>query len=128
MRFQIVLPMPLKSLILLDFARSICLLEIYLAMKFKESMMFLESEAKYSRNLWREIEWKLSSHRLSSVGLLGSYSSWILMILSSLSTRESFEVLGALKTRLLIKIHCSIVLSLRSATLLTWLFYSFSIA
>jgi len=48
MRFHITSLIPLKSSKLLDLTRSTCLLAIYLAMKLRESLIFLESEAMYS--------------------------------------------------------------------------------
>jgi len=47
--------MPLKFSRLLDFAGSTCLLVMYLAMKFKESLMFLESNTKYLMDPWSDI-------------------------------------------------------------------------
>ena len=46
-KFQITLPMLLKFLRSLDFAGLTCLLVIYLVIKFKKSLMFLESDARY---------------------------------------------------------------------------------
>ena len=47
MRFYIASPIPLKSSKLLDLTRSTCLLVIYLAIKLRESLIFLESKAIY---------------------------------------------------------------------------------
>ena len=58
MKFQIALPIPWKSLISLDFEELTYLFEIYLAMKLRESLMLLESNAKCSIELWSEMEWK----------------------------------------------------------------------
>ena len=48
MKFQIASPMPLKSLRLLTSLPLTCLLAIYFDMKFKESLMLFESNAKCS--------------------------------------------------------------------------------
>ena len=58
MKFQIALPIPSKSLSSLALLLLTCLLEIYFAMKFKESLMFFESKVKCSIDPWSEMEWK----------------------------------------------------------------------
>ena len=45
------LPISLRSSILLDFLGLICLLLIYLIIWLSESLIFLESEARYSMEL-----------------------------------------------------------------------------
>jgi len=67
--------MPLKSSRSLDFAELTCLLVIYLAMKFKKSLIFLESDTRYSIDLWSDIEWKFLSQSSGSVRAFGSYGS-----------------------------------------------------
>ena len=81
MKFQIAL---LISSRLFDFKESTYLLEMYLAMKLKESLMFLKSNAMCSMDLWREIGWKLPFQSSGFIGVLGSYGSWMLMTMSSL--------------------------------------------
>ena len=83
MKFYTASPIPWKSSRLLDFDESTCLLEMYLAMKFKKSLIFFESDAKYSIELWSKMEWKLLFQSLDSVGTLGLYGSWMLMTMSS---------------------------------------------
>ena len=79
MRFQIASPIPLKSWILLDILGPICLLLIYLVMKLSESLIFLKSDARCSRDLWSKIGWKFLSYNSGSIGVFGSYSNYILM-------------------------------------------------
>ena len=56
MKFQIVSPIPSKSMKSLTSLLLTCLLAIYLDMKFKESLMLLESDAKCSIDLCKEME------------------------------------------------------------------------
>ena len=76
-------PTSLRSSTLLDCLESICLLLIYLATQLSNSLIFLVSEAKCSIDLWSEMEQKFSFYKLGSVGILGSYRSWMLITSSS---------------------------------------------
>ena len=81
-KFQIESPMlskSTKSFALLEF---IFLLEMYLAIKLSESLMFFVSDTICSIDLWRDIGWKLPLQSSSLVGELGSYGNWMLMMLS----------------------------------------------
>ena len=78
-RFQKASPILLKFLRLLAFAGLTCLLLMYLAIKFNESLIFLDSNTRYLIEPCNEIEWKLPSHRLDFIGAFRSYRSWILM-------------------------------------------------
>ena len=81
MKFQIALPILLKSFRSFDLEKSTCLLVIYLAIKFRKFFIFLASNAICSIKLWREMEWKLPLQSSSSVGTWGLYGSWMLIIL-----------------------------------------------
>ena len=48
------------------------LFKIYLAMKFKESLILFASEAICSIELYKDIRWKLPLQRSGSVGEFGS--------------------------------------------------------
>ena len=67
--------MPLRSLMSLALLVSIFLFSIYLAKKYKDSLIFLESDERYSSELWKKIGWKLLSHRFDLVGQSGSYGN-----------------------------------------------------
>jgi len=75
MRFQKASPVPFKSSRSLALAGLTYLLLMYLAIKFNESLIFLESNTRYLIELCNEIEWKLPSHRLGFIGAFGSYRS-----------------------------------------------------
>ena len=55
MKFQIDSPIPLKSSKSFVLEEFICLLAMYLAIKFKESLIFLVSKAMYSIKLCKEM-------------------------------------------------------------------------
>jgi len=61
------------------------LFEMYLTMKLSKSLMLLVFKAICLINLWRDIRWKLLLQSSGSVGELGSYGSWMLIMLSSSS-------------------------------------------
>ena len=101
---------------MLDFFGSICLLLIYLAMKLRESLMFLMSDARCLSDPCSKMGWKLPSHNSSSIGVLGSYSSCMLMMIS-LTCWISVD----LRTGLLMLLCCGYALFLWLAALLTWI-------
>ena len=71
-KFQMTLPMSLKSLRSLTPLLLTCLLVIYFVMKFKESLILFESEAKCLIKPWSEIGWKDLLQRSDSIGACGS--------------------------------------------------------
>ena len=82
MRFHATSPMPLSSETSLDFLESIFLFLIYFAMQFKESLIFLESDGRCSKELWRETGWNLPFQHSGSVGWFLSYLIWMLIMSS----------------------------------------------
>ena len=128
MRFQIASLILLKSSRLLALARLTCLLLMYLAIKFNESLIFLESDARYSIELCNEIGWKLSSYRSGSIGVFGSYRSWILMIVSLVRGEHkvgcSTGAWGGLEVGCLIVTQLFNMFLVGSATILTWIAFS----
>ena len=72
MKFHMESPILSKSDKLLAFEALTFLFLIYLAIKFKESLILLESEAICSIDLWRKIGWKLLFHKSGSVGVFES--------------------------------------------------------
>ena len=77
MKFHMESPKPSRSNKFLTFEASTFLFLMYLAIKFKKSLILLMSEAICSIEPWREIGWKLPLHKSGSVGALGSYGNWI---------------------------------------------------
>lgn len=108
--FQVASPMPLMSLVLLV---SIFLFSIYLAKWFNDSLIFLESDDRCSSEPWREIGRKLLSHRFGSVGQLGLYGNWMLIILSS-----THCVVVVLRADTLFEVCCCLLINLLSVALL----------
>ena len=88
--------------------------------------MLLALDVRYFNNPYNKTEWKLLSHSSSSISLLGSYSNWMLMMLS-LSTQEGLGILEELRAGSLIRTCWSFILLLESATVLAWLTCSLSI-
>ena len=128
MRFQIASLILLKFSRLLDFARLICLLVMYLAMKFSKSLIFFKSNARYLIELWSEIGWKLLFQRSGSIGVFGLYNSWILMTVSSPQEETKVGCLtgtwGELEVGHSIVTHLFIILLLGSAAILTLIAFS----
>ena len=95
MKFQTELPMPLKFFKSLAVLRLTFLFTMYFAMKLSESLMHLVSEAMCSIEPCKEIGWKLLLHNSGLVGMLGSYSNWMLMTLSSSSQGAVVQGFGS---------------------------------
>ena len=109
------MPMLLRSSTLLALLVSIFLLLIYLAKWFNNFLIFLESNARYSSEPWREIDRKLLFHKSGLIGLLRSYDNWILMMMSST------HWLGVeFRARVFSVAHYCLTLFSWSVTLLTW--------
>ena len=86
-------------------------------------LMLLALDIRYFNSPYNKTKWKLLSYSSSSISLLGSYSNWMLMMLS-LSTWEGLEELRAGSS---IGTCWSFMLLLESATVLAWLTCSLSV-
>ena len=94
MKFQIESPMLSKSFKSLAFLGLTFLFTMYFAMKISESLIHLVSEVMCSMEPCKEIRWKLPLHNSGSVGVLGSYSNWMLMTLLSSSQGAAVQGFG----------------------------------
>ena len=79
MKFQTTSPILLKSSNSLALTELTCLLEIYFAMNFKKSLIFLVLDAMCLIKPWSEIGWKLLSQISEFIGALESYGNRILI-------------------------------------------------
>ena len=93
MKFQMASPMPLRSLRSFAMLLFTYLLRIYLAKKFRVTLMFLESDVKCSIDQWREMEWNNLLYSSGSVGAWRLYGIWMLMMSSSCWTCVEFASL-----------------------------------
>jgi len=112
-KFQAGLPISLRLVALLDLLFSIFLLWIYFVIQWRDILILLASEERYSNDLWREIKWKSLSYVSCFVAWFTSYDSWILNVFCdklvsglSMDTPSSYGLDVVLRTGALFHICC----------------------